>query len=250
MVTLSGTNTYSGTTTINSGTLQAGSTSAFGTDSPVTINGTGELNLNGFSNTIGPLAGTSTSTIVLGGATLTIDPPADPLFAGVISGGTLALTGPGTEILDGANTSLTGLSIGVTSTLQVGDGATAGASISGNVANSGALVFDPFSTDNITYNGVISGSGPVAFTGTGQINFSGANVFSGQTSLETGNLTDSAPDSYSPNSVMAVSSGANLQVNHNETILGLQNGIGGGNVTLASGRCLIPPAGESATSAE
>jgi autotransporter-associated beta strand protein len=33
---------------------------------------------------------------------------------------------------------------------------------------------------------------------------------------------------------MAVSSGANLQVNHNETILGLQNGTGGGNVAIAS----------------
>jgi len=238
VVTLSGTNTYTGATTINSGTLEAGSTSAFGNASPVTINGTGELNLNGFNNTIGPLAGSATSTIVLGGATLTIDPPADPTFSGVISGGTLALTGPGTEILDGANTSITGVNIGATSTLQVGDGATPGASIAGNVANSGALVFEPYSSDNITYSGVISGSGTVTFSGTGQINFSGANSYSGQTSLVSGTLTDTAPGSYSPNSVMAVSSSANLQVNYSETILGLQNGTGGGNVAIASGALL------------
>jgi fibronectin-binding autotransporter adhesin len=237
VVTLSGTNTYTGTTTINSGTLEAGSTSAFGNASPVTISGTGELNLNGFNNTIGPLAG-SGGTIVLGGATLTIDPPADPTFSGVISGGTVALTGPGTEILDGANTSLTGVSIGGTSVLQVGDGATPGASISGNVTDLGALVFDPYSTDNITYSGAISGAGTVTFSGTGQINFSGTNIYSGQTSLESGTLTDNAADSYSPTSSMAVSSGANLKVNYSETILGLHNGSGGGNVAIASGAVL------------
>jgi autotransporter-associated beta strand protein len=238
VVTLSGTNTYTGATTINSGTLEAGSTSAFGNASPVTINGTGELNLNGFNNTIGPLAGSATSTIVLGGATLTIDPPADPTFSGVISGGTLGLTGPGTEVLDGANTSLTGISIGSTSTLQVGDGGTVGASISGNVANSGALVFEPASTDDITYSGVISGAGTVTFSGSGQINFSGANTYSGQTSLQSGILTDYAPNSYSPNSVMAVSSGASLQVSYDETIKGLQNGAGGGIVGIATGAVL------------
>jgi fibronectin-binding autotransporter adhesin len=238
VVTLSGTNTYTGATTISSGILEAGSTSAFGNASPVTINGTGELNLNGFNNTIGPLAGTATSSIVLGGATLTIDPPADPTYYGVISGGTLALTGPGTEILDGVNTSLTGISIGESSTLQVGDGATVGASISGNVTDLGALVFEPYSTDDITYGGVISGIGTVTFSGAGQINFSGANTYSGQTSLESGTLSDNATGSYSPNSVMAVSSGANLQVNYNETILGLQNGTGGGNVAIASGAVL------------
>jgi autotransporter-associated beta strand protein len=37
---------------------------------------------------------------------------------------------------------------------------------------------------------------------------------------------------------MAVSSGANLQVNYFETILGLQNGTGGGNVAIASGAML------------
>jgi fibronectin-binding autotransporter adhesin len=238
VVTLSGTNTYTGATTINSGTLEAGSTSAFGVASPVTINGTGELNLNGFSNTIGPLAGTATSTIVLGGATLTIDPPADPTFAGVISGGTVVLTGPGTEIFDGANTSLTSIGIGNTSILQVGDGATPGASISGNVNDLGSLVFDPYATDNITYSGAISGAGTVTFLGTGQINFSGPNIYSGQTSLQSGTLADNAASSYSPNSVMAVGAGANLQVNYNETVLGLQNGAGGGNVTLASGAVL------------
>ena len=58
-VILSGSNTYQGATSINAGTLQAGSTSAFGNNSAVTLaNVAGAtLSLNGFNNSVGSLAG-------------------------------------------------------------------------------------------------------------------------------------------------------------------------------------------------
>ena len=58
-MTLSGANTYTGATTVNVGTLQAGSTSAFGSNSAVTLGNTSGvvLNLNNLSNTIGSLNG-------------------------------------------------------------------------------------------------------------------------------------------------------------------------------------------------
>jgi fibronectin-binding autotransporter adhesin len=239
-ITLSGINTYTGATTINAGSLVAGSTSAFGNASPVTINGTGELNLNGFSNTIGPLTGSSTSTIVLGGATLTIDPPADPTFAGTISGGSLILTGPGTEILSGVN-SVTSTSIGSTSTLQIGDGSTSGESITGNISNAGTLVFAPASTDNVTYSGVVSGPGAVTIQGssTGIINLSGSNTYSGLTSVNSGVLADAAANSFSPTSNMLVNSaGGSLSVGFNETVGNLENGGAGGPVYIALGAVL------------
>jgi fibronectin-binding autotransporter adhesin len=236
-ITLSGVNTYTGATTINAGSLVAGSTSAFGNASPVTINGTGELNLNGFNNTIGPLTGSATSSIVLGGATLTIDPPADPTFAGTISGGALILTGPGTEVLSGTN-SVTSTSIGSTSTLQIGDASTPGESITGNITNAGTLVFAPASTDNVTYSGVISGAGAVAVSGssTGIINLSGSNTYSGLTSVTSGTLADGAANSFSPNSNMLVNSaGGSLSVSFNETVGNLENGGAGGPVFIALG---------------
>src|SRR5208283_3499940 len=55
VLTLSGTNTYTGPTTVNAGTLQAGSSGGLSASSDFTVNST--LDLNGFSNAIGSLAG-------------------------------------------------------------------------------------------------------------------------------------------------------------------------------------------------
>ena len=63
-LTLSGINTYSGNTTASEGTLQAGSATAFSSNSAFTVNSI--LNLHGFSNTVGSLAGTGTVTNDLG----------------------------------------------------------------------------------------------------------------------------------------------------------------------------------------
>jgi len=51
-------NTYTGSTTVSAGTLQAGATSAFGTNSAVSLSSGTTLDLAGFSNSIGSLAGT------------------------------------------------------------------------------------------------------------------------------------------------------------------------------------------------
>jgi YVTN family beta-propeller protein/autotransporter-associated beta strand protein len=56
-LTLSGQNSYDGSTIVNGGTLQAGSTTGFSPNSAFTINQRGILDLGGFSNTVGSLAG-------------------------------------------------------------------------------------------------------------------------------------------------------------------------------------------------
>jgi len=58
---LSGTDSdHSGATTVNGGVLQAGTSDAFSTNSPVTVGGSGTLRLDGNSVTIGSLAGSGT----------------------------------------------------------------------------------------------------------------------------------------------------------------------------------------------
>ena len=51
-LTLSGANTYSGTTSVNAGTLQAGATNTFSPNSSVTVANGGTLVLNGFNQTV------------------------------------------------------------------------------------------------------------------------------------------------------------------------------------------------------
>lgn len=61
-VTLSGSNSYAGTTTIAAGTLLAGSASALGGPADVSIAGGGVLDLQGVSTTIGSLSGAGVVT--------------------------------------------------------------------------------------------------------------------------------------------------------------------------------------------
>ncbi|MBY9045578.1 autotransporter-associated beta strand repeat-containing protein, partial [Pseudomonas fluorescens] len=68
---LSGLNTYTGPTMVEAGTLQAGSTSAFGNNSAMTVLGGAVLDLGGFSNAVGSLAGAGTVTNSGGAAVLT-----------------------------------------------------------------------------------------------------------------------------------------------------------------------------------
>lgn len=102
---LSGSNTYSGATTVNSGTLRGGSSAAFTSNSAYTVGGGGTLDLAGIDCALGSLAGAG--NVTLGGASLTLggDDTSPPAFSGVISGGNSVIKlGSGTQIFSGANT--------------------------------------------------------------------------------------------------------------------------------------------------
>ena len=103
--TLSGSNTYSGATTVGVGTLMAGSTTAFSPNSAFTVNST--LDLGGFSNTIAGLAGAGSVQSTGGTATLTV--AGGGTFSGLLQDGTggqlaLAKQGPAMLTLSHANT--------------------------------------------------------------------------------------------------------------------------------------------------
>ena len=147
VLTLSGTNTYTGATSILAGTLQAGAAgggSVFGVNSAISLADAAGvvLDLNGFNQTVGSLAGGGSTggQVTLGSATLTLGGSNAPAtFAGIISGagGALIKTGTGTLNLSGANsyTGLTTVSAGV---LVVGSNTALGGTVGGASVASGA----------------------------------------------------------------------------------------------------------------
>ncbi|PCK88697.1 autotransporter outer membrane beta-barrel domain-containing protein [Rhizobium sophoriradicis] len=106
-LTLSGINAYTGVTTVEAGTLVAGSAGAFVQNGAYTVNG-GILDLGGFDLTMGELSG-SGGEIALGSADLTLDQASDSIYGGTLSGsGDFTMAGSGTLRLTGDNSGFTG----------------------------------------------------------------------------------------------------------------------------------------------
>ncbi|MBV8275365.1 MAG: autotransporter-associated beta strand repeat-containing protein, partial [Verrucomicrobia bacterium] len=188
-LTLSGNNTYNGATTINTGTLRAGSLTGLSQNSAFTVNSV--LDLNGFSSTIGSLAGAGTIRNS-GGTTATLSVGHDnsnTTFDGALGDGAspLALNkvGTGTLILVGANTYTGGTTI-TAGTLQIGNGTLGAGSIAGNVTDNGVLAFDR--PDTVTFPGVITGAGSLTQSGTGVLILTGTNTYIGGTTISNGTL--------------------------------------------------------------
>ena len=157
-VILSGSNTYTGGTTVSDGTLQVGN--------------------GGTNGTMGTGAVVNNSKIALNRAdTVTV--------ANLISGtGRLEQSGNGRSILSANNTFSGGtlISAGV---LQVGSGAS-GALGGGNITNNAQLVFDR--SDTATVSNRITGNGRVDHSGSGTLVMTGNNDYSGQTVVGVGVL--------------------------------------------------------------
>lgn len=114
---LAGANTYTGSTTVTSGTLKAGIASvantsgAFGNNSAITMANTAGaiLDITGFNTQIGSITGGGATggNVTLGAATLTVggDNTSPAAYAGIISGtGGVTKIGSGTQIFSGAGT--------------------------------------------------------------------------------------------------------------------------------------------------
>jgi autotransporter-associated beta strand protein len=178
-LTLGGANTYTGATTVSGGTLKAGSTTAFGNNSAVTLSSGGTLSLNGYSVSIGSLAGTggtvndNTSTAV----TLTVGGNnTSTTYSGVIvngSTGALALTkvGTGTLTLGGTNTYSGGTNV-QNGTLSVSADANLG---TGNVTG-GVLGVLAFSGTTTTTKSFAMDSGTINAASGITVTFNGGTV--------------------------------------------------------------------------
>ena len=213
-VTLGGANTYTGTTTVGSGTLIAISAAALGTNAAgttvasgatldvradigteaLTVGGTG-VGGNGAliaavgTGTVGGTVTLTENTSVGGSATLNLN--------GVIGdgGGARGLTkvGAGVTSLNAANT-YTGATTISEGTLQLGNGGTTGAlATSSTITNNGSLVFNRSNTvtQGTDFSGsAITGTGSVTKLGTGTLILNTANTYAGTTTLGVASGTD------------------------------------------------------------
>jgi autotransporter-associated beta strand protein len=119
-------------------------------------------------------------------------------------------------------------------TLQLGNGGTSG-SIAGDVTNNGTLAFNR--SDSMTFGGVISGTGVVNQIGAGTTILTGANTYSGATTIDAGTLQAGAMNAFSPASEFTIASGATLNLAGFDQTIGSLEGTG--NVTLGTAELTV-----------
>jgi outer membrane autotransporter protein len=220
---LSGANTYTGGTTIAAGTLQLGNGGA-----------SGSIVGNVIDNGVFAINRSDTFT-----------------FGGVISGtGSFEQRGASTTIFTGANTYTGGTTISA-GMLQLGNGGASG-SIVGNVIDNGVFAINR--SDTFTFGGLISGTGSFEQRGASTTIFTGANTYTGGTTISAGMLqlgnggaSGSITGKVIDNSVFAINrsdaftfggvisgTGSFQQLGTGMTILSAVNSYGGGT-TIAAG---------------
>ncbi|XHR30550.1 MAG: beta strand repeat-containing protein [Chthoniobacteraceae bacterium] len=239
---LSATNTYTDSTTLSAGVLQANDGVGLTTSSYLIING-GVLQSNGTASftralSSGSVAGALTFgasgggfsanggqlTVNLGGA------GSEVVWASTSGANLLGTLMFGSTTADSRTLFVNGIDLNntttaATRTINVTSGTGADyAEISGNIRNSGT-------------------SGGITLTGNGKLVLSGSNSYNGATTISGGKLVAGSTNALSANSSFTLSNtaGVTLDLAGYSNIVGGLNGGGsiGGNVTLGSGTLTI-----------
>ncbi|MEK1942951.1 MAG: autotransporter-associated beta strand repeat-containing protein, partial [Pseudomonas sp.] len=193
-LTLSGSNNFTGGTTLSTGGLLLGSDLALGT---------GALAVTGASSLTGTAARTLANSVSLGN-TLTLSGNNNLTLNGAISGSSgLVKTGAGTLALNGAGTYQGGLALNAgtvslgnatglgTGVLTVGGAANLTTSSALSVAN-GVLLNNNLTVNSpydLSLTGAISGTGQLIKNGSNTLTLSGLNGYTGGTLLNAGTVT-------------------------------------------------------------
>ncbi|EDU8953681.1 autotransporter outer membrane beta-barrel domain-containing protein [Salmonella enterica subsp. enterica] len=219
-LTLSGSNTYTGGTTISGGTLVASNVEALGSGD-VTDNATLEMNTGGdFANNIGGTGSVVKSGDVTDNATLELNTGGD--FDNAISGsGQVVKSGDKTLTLSGINSYTGGTTI------------SGGTLVASNVDALGSGDV----TDNATlelntggdFDNAIGGTGSVVKSGDKTLTLSGANSYTGGTTISGGTLVASNVEALGSGDV---TDNATLELN---TGGDFANNIGGTGSVVKSG---------------
>jgi fibronectin-binding autotransporter adhesin len=192
---------YSGATTISTGTLQVGD---------------------------GGTTGTLGSGNVTNNASLVFNRSDTYTVGNTISGtGSVTKDGSGTLILTGNNGY--GPTVINSGTLQIGNGGATGNLGSGDVTNNATLVFDR--SNGYTVGNNISGTGSVRQEGSGTVTLSGANTYTGLTTITAGTLAYGIDNAIYTGGVTVNGSSAVLSLGSYNDSVGTVTVDGGGQIT-------------------
>ena len=258
-ITLTGSNTYSGGTTINYGTLATGNAAALGTGAVSLTNNSGALLQLNTALNVSSIAGGGSSggNIALGSYTLTTGDSTSTSYGGVISGtGSVIKAGSGTLTLSGTNSysGTTNVSAGTlavsgylsdSTAVNVSSGASYNVSSSDTVASitgAGTINLGTGYTltsgggGSTTFSGVIAGAGGLTKGGASTtLTLTGTNTYSGTTTVSAGTLmvgNGTANGSVNVSSNIAISSGATLALNRSDALTFANNMSGAGGITI------------------
>ena len=161
ILTLTGNNSFTGDTAINTGTVEIGSPGRLGGG-----NYTGSISNSG----VLIYSGTNNQTL-----------------SGIISGtGSLTLNASSRLILSGDN-SYSGDTTINTGTVEIGSlGRLGGGNYTGSISNNGVLIYS--GTNNQTLSGVISGAGALTQNASSRLTLSANNTFTGNTTITAGTV--------------------------------------------------------------
>lgn len=140
-----------------------------------------------------------------------------------IASGSLTKSGSGTVVITNAN-SYSGATTINAGTLQLGNGTLNGVlSNTSSVINNGTLAFNPGANQTAAFP--VSGSGSLTKTGAGVLTLSGANTYSGGTSLNSGELSLIGTGTLGSGPI-ALAAGTTLNVNANLVVASAVSGSG------------------------
>ena len=240
-------NTYSGATTINSGTLVLGHASDTLADSAILNISGGTLSMGSNSDTVGAVtlsSGGITGSGTLTGTSYTVQ--SGTIEANLAGAGGFTKSTSGVVTLSGNNSFTGGTNIALGNltvsggsalsdtgavTLSNAAGAvlhiaasetigtlSGGGASGGNISIASGQLLAINQNSSASFNGTISGAGGVSISGNSTLTLGAANTFTGTTAIQTGTLAAATSGALGSTANIVVASGGSLLVTANETI--------------------------------
>lgn len=202
---MTGSNSYFGDTILEDGVLSISSDNNLGSSNGTVHANGGALRVTGSHSTTRDFLLDAPLEIEVTGGTYTV--------AGLLAGSSpLTKSGGGTLIITGNNGAVNNKIISA-GTLQVGNGGTSG-TLTGNVLNNATIAFNR--SDDLFYNGVISGNGSLIKDGPNRLTLTGTSSYTGSTTITNGILEIAADSNIGSGGPVNLSTAAlNVTATHN-----------------------------------